>query len=66
MTFSAPPPAKPSRYYENGCPTNCSYCGQRFEDSAIHDTKANRYFCSNACLETEEFVRFSVIPKKVS
>jgi hypothetical protein len=29
MSFSAPSPLKRSRYFENGSPTRCYYCGKR-------------------------------------
>jgi hypothetical protein len=64
--FCLAPSAKHSRYYENGHPTRCYYCGQRFDGSAIRDSQTNRYFCSDACLKTEEFIRFSVLPRRAS
>ncbi len=66
MSFSAPAPPKRSRYYENGHPTRCHYCGRRFEGSAIRDSKTNRYFRSDTCLDAEEFVRSTMIPRKAS
>jgi hypothetical protein len=44
------PPLKSSRYFDNGSPTRCHYCGGRFEGSAIRDSKSNRYFSYDACL----------------
>jgi hypothetical protein len=67
MSFSKPPSAlKRSRYFDNGSPTRCHYCGERFESSAIRDSHTNRYFCSASCLDAEEFVRSTMIPRKAS
>jgi hypothetical protein len=53
MSFAAPsPPSKPSRYFVNGSPGRCFYCGRSFQGSAIRDADSNRYFCSDYCLET--------------
>jgi hypothetical protein len=60
MSFTQPPPLpKPSRYFENGCPGQCFYCGRRFEGSAIRHSESNRYFCSDECLEAAQLIRFS-------
>jgi len=66
MSFSAPPAPKASRYFENGSPSRCFYCGRPFHGSAIREAKSNRYFCSEECLETACFVRFSRLPRKAS
>jgi hypothetical protein len=67
MSFSAPPaPPKPSRYFENGSPGRCFYCGRPFQGSAIREPESNRYFCSDECLKTARFVRFSRLPRKAS
>ncbi len=67
MSFSAPPPSdKRSRYFENGSPTQCHYCGHRFESCAIREPETNRYRCCDACLESAQFLRFSRLPRKAS
>jgi hypothetical protein len=62
MSFSDPSALKRSRYFDNGFPTRCHYCGERFESSAIRDS----HTISESCLDAEESVRSTMIPRKTS
>jgi hypothetical protein len=66
MTFSALPLRLNAPSNENGRPTHCFYCGLRIEASAIRHSYTSRYFCSDSCLDAEEFIRSTVVTIKTS
>src|SRR5262249_2113869 len=52
------------RYFKNGSPARCFYCGRAFQGSAIRHSETNRYFCSDECLETAKSMRFGGLSKE--